>query len=216
VDDGSIARNDREMRNAGAWLMAGLMGMIVTGCASSAPSVQGRRATTQPNGLIGAIPGTMPQRLCTDNIYAGNDAGRVVSTPDDVVIGPVRFSTLRQAAGPNQYSSQTPDGLAYGIKVPATVFGTNSAWVAIRVSDDDNQVKVSYTPGFALTTDPKGESTLMAIQSPIPCGSGPEGFVQYNGGFAWFHAACANLAVYDQAGRLLGSRLIPFGKRSCS
>jgi peptidoglycan hydrolase-like protein with peptidoglycan-binding domain len=105
--------------------------------------------------------------LCADNIFAGNDAARVVPTPDDVIIGPVRFSTLRQAAQPNQYSSPTPDGLEYGIKIPVTVFGTNSTWIAIRVSDDKDQVKVSYSPGFSGQSDPKGESNLMALQSAI-------------------------------------------------
>lgn len=201
--------------------MVGLVG-LVTACTNSTRSTQatptrGRSlAANHLGGPIGAIPGTMPQRLCTNTIFAGNNAARVVPTPDDVIIGPVRFSTLRQAAQPNQYSSHTHNGLEYGIKVPLTVFGTDSTWIAIRVSDDEDRVKVSYSPGFSGQINPKGESNLMALQSAIPCGNGMQGFVQYNGGFSWFHPSCATLQVFDQTGRLLGSKLIPFGKRNCS
>jgi hypothetical protein len=68
-------------------------------------------------------------RLCTNNIFTGANSASVVHTSDDIVVGPLRFSTLRQAAQPDQYSFHTSHGVAYGIKVPLTIAGTRSAGI---------------------------------------------------------------------------------------
>ena len=96
---------------------------------------------------IGAIPGTMPTRLCTDNIYAGTRAASVVRTPTDIVVGPVRFGTLGQATGAGLYPFRTPDGTAEGIKSPMSVSGTTSRWIAVRVTGDGGQGEGQLRPG---------------------------------------------------------------------
>lgn len=212
--------DDRWVRKARTWLVVGLVGLMVAGCSNSGQSTQGKPTMeTQPGGPIGAIPGAMPMRLCTNNIFSGSNLTAVVHTSDDIVVGPLRFSTLRQATQPNQYSFHTPDGLAYGIKIPLTVSGTASAWIALRLSSDYQRVKVSYDPASFLSGspgDPKHGSDSVSIQSAVACGLGTQGFVQYNGGFTWLHASCATVQVFDQDGRLLGSKRIPFGVKHCS
>jgi len=167
---------------------------------------------------IAALPGTLPTRLCTDNIYAGRNAAAVVRTPDDIVVGPVRLSTLRQATGAGLYRFGTADGPAAGIKTPMSVSGTTSRWIALRVIGDGGQVKVSYDPAsFVSGTpgDPRHGRTVVAVQTAVACGNGASGFVQYNGGFTWLHATCATLQVFDQRGRLVAEKVVPFGLKKC-
>jgi hypothetical protein len=188
------------------WLLVGVVGVMVTGC-SDATQVNAAK-TAQLDGPIGPIPGTMPMRLCTSNIFTGDNSAAVVHTSDDIVVGPLRFSTLRQASQPHQYSFQTPHGVAYGIKVPLTVAGTGSSWVALRVAGDQHRVKVVYDPTSFVggsPGDPKIGNDRAALQSAFACGSGSRGFVQYNGGFTWILGSCATIQAFDQTGRLLGS-----------
>jgi hypothetical protein len=157
-------------------------------------------------------------RLCTNNIFTGPNSAAVVHTSDDIVVGPLRFSTLSQAAEPHQYSFQTPHGLAYGIKVPLTVAETASSWIALRVVGDHGRVKVAYDPTSFVggsPGDPTAGSDRAALQSALPCGLGSQGFVQYNGGFTWAHASCATVQVFNQAGHLLGSKRVAFGVNHC-
>jgi hypothetical protein len=161
----------------------------------------------------------MPTRLCTDNIYAGTRAASVVRTPTDIVVGPVRFGTLGQATGAGLYPFRTPDGTAEGIKSPMSVSGTTSRWIAVRVTGDGGQVKVSYDPAsFVSGTpgDPAQGRTLVAVQTAVACGNGASGFVQYNGGFTWLRATCATLQVFDRKGRLLAEKVVPFGLKACA
>jgi hypothetical protein len=202
------------------WLLVGVVGVIATGCSDATQATQVNAAkTAQLGGPIGPIPGMMPMRLCTNNIFTGDNSAAVVHTSDDIVVGPIRFSTLRQASQSHQYSFQTPHGVAYGIKVPLTVAGTHSNWVALRVAGDQRRVKVVYDPTSFVGGKP-GDPTLgsdrAALQSAIACGSGSRGFVQYNGGFTWIHGSCATIQAFDQTGRLLGSKRVAFGVRHCS
>jgi hypothetical protein len=165
---------------------------MVTGCsdATQATQVQATRPA-QLGGPVGPVPGTMPIRLYTSNIFTGDNSAAVVQTSDDIVVGPPRFSTLQQASQPHQYSFQTPHGVAYWIKVPLTVAGTGSNWVALRLAGDQRRVKVVYDPtSFVGSTpgDPKMGSDRAALQSAFACGSGSRGFVQYNGGSLEFVA----------------------------
>lgn len=212
--------HDRSVRKARAWLLVGIVGAMVTCCSNGSQPTKGNTATPgQSSGPIGEIPGTMPMRLCTNNIFSGRNAEAVVSTSDDIVVGPLRFSTLRQAAQSNQYTFRTPDGVAYGIKIPLTVAGTGSRWIAVRVSGDDRRVKVTYEPASFVSGspgDPRKGSDRAAFQTAVACGLGQQGFVQYNGGFTWVHGSCATIQVFDQSGTLLGSKRIPFGVRHCS
>jgi hypothetical protein len=206
------------MRKAGTCLLLGLLGLMAAGCSDSPRSEQAA-GTAQPGGHIGSIPGTLPTRLCSNNIYSGSNPANVVHTADDIVVGPLRFSTLRQASQPSQYAFNTPHGMAYGVKIPITVVGTPSRWVAVLVSGDRRQVKVSYNPASFLNgspADPEQGSDRVALESAVACGLGRQSFVQYNGGFTWFHPSCATIQVFDQSGHLLGSKRIAFGVRHCS
>ena len=200
-------------------MIAAVLLIALTGCgASNQGDTSESSGAIGPSDSIAAIPGTMPTRLCSDNIYSGPSASSVVRTPDDVVIGPLRFGILAQATGKGLYTYPTPDGLAYGIKSPLSVSGTTSQWVALRVTGDANQVKTEYrSPAAAPSSpdDPKQGSTVFALQTAVACGTGSTGFVQYNGGFVWLHPTCATLQVFDQSGHLLASMVVPFGKKTC-
>jgi hypothetical protein len=205
-----------EVRMITFWLSLAFVAVVAGGCGASSQPKPLR--ATDVISQIGAIPGKMPSRLCSDNIYAGSNGASVVRTPDDVVVGPLRFGTLRQATGQGLYTAHTPDGLAYGIKSPLSISGTSSPWVALRVAGDANQVKVSYDSLGSLSgrlEDPRFGKTVMALQSAVACGNGASGFVQYNGGFAWLLPTCAILQAFDQTGHLLGSKRVPFGKKEC-
>jgi hypothetical protein len=197
----------------------GALALAQGGCAGA-----GRSPGSAPAGAPGlsrtmvALPGTLPTRRCSDNIYAGGNAAAVVRTPDDVVVGPVRLSTLRQATGAGLYRFATADGPATGFKSPLSVSGTTSRWIALRVTGDGGRVKVSYDPAsFVGGTpgDPKQGRTVVAVQTAVACGNGAAGFVQYNGGFTWLHATCATLQVFDQKGRLVAAKVVPFGLKKC-
>ena len=200
-------------------VLVAVVGLMVTGCSSASQATQADATkAAQLGGPIGAIPGTMPTRLCTSNIFSGSNSAAVVRTPDDIVVGPVHFSTLRQATKPHQYSFQTPHGVAYGIKAPLTVAESGSSWIAIRVVGDRGRVKVAYDPTSFVggsPGDPSVGSNRAALQSALACGFGSQGFVQYNGGFTWVHGSCATIQAFGQAGRLLGSKRVAFGVRRC-
>ena len=207
------------MKGTSVWLMGGFMIVGVAGCGGSSRAAPSSRAyESEVGSRIGAVPGTMPTRLCADNIYAGQSASSIVRTPDDIVVGPVRFSTLHQATGVGLYRFATPDGPADGFKSPLSVSGTSGPWVAVWVTGDDDQVKINYDPAdfvSGIPGDPKTGSPQVALQTAVACGNGVSGFVQYNGGFTWFHATCATVQVFDGAGHLLGEKVVPFGRVSC-
>ena len=219
VDEPALVIHDRSVRKARVWLLVGVVGVMVTGCSDTRATPVNTAKPAQLGGPIGPIPGTMPKRLCTSNIFTGENSAAVVHTSEDVVVGPVRFSTLRQASQPHQYSFRTPHGVAYGIKVPLTIAGTDSSWVALRVTGDQRGIKVVYDPTSFVDGSP-GDPTMgsdrAALQSAFACGSGSRGFVQYNGGFTWIHGSCATIQVFDRTGRMLGTKRVAFGVRRCS
>jgi hypothetical protein len=220
VDEPALVSHDRSVRKARVWVLVGVVGVMVTGCSDATPATQVKTSrTAQLGGPIGPVPGAMPVRLCTSNIFTGDDSAAVVHTPDDIVVGPLRFSTLRQASQLHQYSFHTPHGVAFGIKVPLTIAGTRSRWVAVRVAGDQGRVKIVYDPTSFVggaPGDPKRGSDRAALQSAIACGSGSPSFVQYNGGFTWIRGSCATIQAFAQTGRLLGTKRVAFGVRRCS
>jgi hypothetical protein len=207
------------MRRNILWLVILVSALGIAGCGGSLGQSNSRpRATTdQATGDIGAVPGTLPSRLCTSSIYSGPNASAVVRTPDDVVVGPVRFGTLKQATGKAIYSFRSSGRPYFGFKSPLTIAGTSSRWIAVRVSGDRGEVKIGYDPfGIGSPEGATGYADVAAMESGVACGRAPVGFVQYNGGFTWQHPTCATIQVFDELGHLLGSKTVPFGKKACT
>jgi|SRR3984885_12056365 len=166
--------------------------------------------------VIGAVPGTMPSRLCTSSIYSGSNDSAIVTTSDDIVVGPARFGTLEEATGRGNDTFRSSGRLFSHFKGPITISGTSSSWIAVRVTDDKGQVMINYDPfgiGSRKNTTPSAD--VAALQTAVGCGNAETGFVQYNGGFTWQHSTCATIQVFDDDGHLLGSKTIPFGKMVC-
>jgi len=207
---------------ATACLVAGLLAAGLSGCAGGRSTANtGHTAgpghtVSDVSTRIGKIPGTMTSSLCTDNIYAGANGAAIFRTPQDIVVGPLRFGALREATGAALYAVHTSHGIIYGIKSPLSITGTSSPWIALRVVGDANDVKVDYSGVFASgPTDLSREHVVAALQTAVDCGNGSAGFVQYGGGFAWKRPTCAILQVFDRSGRLLAAKLVPFGRTSC-
>ena len=80
------------------WLLVGAVGSLVVGCSNSTQSTQAITAKiAQLGGPVGTIPGMMPMRLCTNNIFTGSNSAAVVHTSDDIVVGPLRSASRRCA-----------------------------------------------------------------------------------------------------------------------
>ena len=98
------------------WLLVGAVGSLVVGCSNSTQSTQAITAKiAQLGGPVGTIPGMMPMRLCTNNIFTGSNSAAVVHTSDDIVVGPLR--SLRDAApGSSASSVLVPDTSRCGLR----------------------------------------------------------------------------------------------------
>jgi hypothetical protein len=123
---------------------------------------------------------------------------------------------LKQATGKGNFTFCSSGRLLFGFKGPLTITGTSSPWIALRVSGDKGQAKFDYDPfgiGSRKHTTPSAD--IAAMQPAVACGNAEAGFVQYNGGFMWQHSTCATIQVFNEEGHLLGSKTIPFGKKSC-
>jgi hypothetical protein len=183
----------------------------------TAGALKSSKSTADEAGRsIGAVPGRLPSRLCTSSIYSGSNDSAVVTTRDDIVVGPARFGTLREATRKGNDTFRSSSRLFSHFKGPITISGTSSRWIAVRVSGDKGQVMINYDPfgvGSRKHTTPNAD--VAALQTAVGCGHAETGFVQYNGGFTWQHSTCAMIQVFDDEGHLLGSKTIPFGKRAC-
>ena len=204
------------MSKASLFLAAVVAAVGIGGCSTTSQSQSKSTGGDAAGGAIGAVPGTMPSRQCSSSIYSGTNYSAVVRTPDDVVVGPLRFGTLKQATGAGIYAFRSSGRLVFGFKSPLTISGTSSDWIAVRIVGDDNQVKVDYNPfGGGSPEDATHSADVTAMQTAVACGSAETGFVQYNGGFTWQRPTCATIQAFDQKGRLLGSMSVPFGRKSC-
>jgi hypothetical protein len=175
------------------------------------------KSTADEEGsAIGAVPGRLPARLCTSSIYSGSNGSAVVTTPDDIVVGPARFGTLKEATGKGNDTFRSSGRLFSHFKGPITISGTSSRWIAVRVSGDKGRVMINYDPfGIGSRNHETPSADVAALQTAVGCGKAKTGFVQYNGGFTWQHSTCATIQVFDDEGHLLGAKTIPFGKRAC-
>lgn len=201
--------------------LAGTFGLAISIVSLLGPQTAGALKPTkstadEEESAIGAVPGRLPARLCTSSIYSGSNYSAVVTSPHDIVIGPARFGTLREATGTGNATFRSSGRLFSHFKGPITISGTSSRWIAVRVSGDKGQVTINYDPfgiGSRKHTTPNAD--VAALQTAVGCGNAETGFVQYNGGFTWQHSTCATIQVFDDEGHLLGSRTIPFGKKAC-
>jgi hypothetical protein len=205
------------MRRCGIWLAIWAVALGFAGCGGSMSSSNSQPRADALTGGIGAVPGTLPSRLCTSSIYSGANYSAVVRTADDIVVGPARFGTLKQATGRAIYSFRSSGRRFFGFKSPLTISGTPSKWIGVRVSNDGGQVKIGYEPfGVGSPRGGTGSTDVAAMETGLACGGAETGFVQYNGGFTWQHPTCATIQVFDEQGHLIASKAVSFGAKSCS
>ncbi len=160
-----------------------------------------------------------PQAVCSDSIYAGTDAARVVRQPSDLVVGPVRFATLVDAergTGTRQISGRR----LLGYKSPLTVSGTDAPSVTVQIHTSDDSARIVYdrasndalrVGSFAFASRPDA----VVLQTGLICGDGPAGFVQYAGGFLATHPVCLDVEVRGADGRSLGKGRVGLDRGSC-
>ena len=177
------------MRKTALLLVAVVTVVGIGGCGATGRSSSKPPGADAAGSAIGAVPGTMPSRLCTSSIYSGPNYSAVVRTSDDIVVGPLRFGTLEQATGRGIYYFRSSGRLVFGFKSPLTISGTSSRWIAVRVVDDDKRVKADYNPiDGGSPKDATPSADVAALETAVACGGAEAGFVQYNGGFTWQHA----------------------------
>lgn len=170
---------------------------------SSEPRPKARTAPTATSDATSVPP---PGRACGTSVYSGVDANAVDRSPGDVVVGPVRLARLAEhteLAGQPVLVDGDP---YYGVKVPLTVEATSLDEVVLEAHSDDGTVLLAYddAPGVALT-----------FESAIPCGHGPAGFAQYNGGVLVRRPVCARMTATTSSGEALGRAEVAIGPATC-
>lgn len=149
--------------------------------------------------------GTQPvirARSCLGAVFSGTDPRAVGETPTDVVVGPVRFGALGDAA--RSMSEQvSPTGRLRVLKSPATVSGTTLPFVRVTVSTSGTAT-VRIVDEVASLAD---AGPAVRLDGPGPCGL-DGGFVQYPFGFATDQPTCARITVHAADGTLLGSATV--------
>lgn len=184
----------------------------------SIPSVEATARVVAPSGTADAGP-VMPSAPSRDIFSRGCDSliysGPLADLPQDVDIGPLKFSALDEAASMDAVNFQ-PDaeGRFAVLKFPVGVRGEALGPVVVTIAEEDrSHARFGYDPArWASGRLALGEGDY-ALSLEV-CNQQD---TQYNGGFVVDGPGCVTLSVVNASnGQTLTEALVPFGRSDCS